>query len=247
MSEGCIVVTGASRGIGAAVVRRLIARGESVLAVARDADALREVCGDSPCARFVVTDLEDVEASVNIVARGVKEHFGIVRGFVHCAGFNRLAPMSLADVVTAQRMYALHVLFPLRFMGWIGKAPNHADGTSCVLVSSLACHEGDVGNVAYAAAKGGVEGMLKSAAAELAPRGVRVNAVAPGRVDTDMTRSARVQSLMSPQKEEALMARYPFGFGTAETVADVIDFFLGTQSAWVTGQCLVADGGKGLT
>ncbi|MGN0846479.1 MAG: SDR family NAD(P)-dependent oxidoreductase [Kiritimatiellia bacterium] len=245
MSEGCFVVTGASSGIGAVVARRLIARGENVLAVARRADRLRALCCDVLHARFVAIDLAEADV-VAAVSRAVKESFGAVRGFVHCAGFNRLAPLSLVDAAVAQRLYAVHTLFPMRFMGWLGKAPNHVEGAACVLVSSMACHEGAAGNVAYAAAKGGIEGMLKAAAAELVVRGVRVNAVAPGFVKTEMARETCASLLATPEKVAEMEGTYPLGFGTPEQIADVIDFFLSERSAWITGQCLAVDGGHGL-
>ena len=114
------------------------------------------------------------------------------------------------------------------------------------MVRELAAHEGDCGNAAYAAAKGAVEGMLRPAAAELAPRGVRVNAVVLGVVDTPMAQGSWM-ARCTPEQIDARRARYPLGFGTPEKVADVIDFFLGEASAWITGQCLVADGGHQLT
>ena len=203
MSGACTVVTGASGGIGEVVARRLIARGEAVLAVARNVDRLRALCGDAPHARFAAVDLERPDA-VEAVARAVKEEFGAVRGFVHCAGFNRLAP------------------------------------------SSLACRTGAAGNAAYAAAKGAVEALVRSSAAELAARGVRVNAVAPGFVETELAAGTWRALGMTPERIAAERARYPLGFGTPEQVADVVGFLLGAASSWITGQCLVADGGRSL-
>lgn len=244
-AAGCIVVTGASDGIGETVARRLIARGENVLAVARRADRLETLCGSAENARFAAIDLEGADA-VEAVARAVKDTFGAVRGFVHCAGFNQLAPLSLVDSVVAQRLYAVHALFPMRFMGWLGKAPNHVVGAACVLISSLACHEGAAGNAAYAAAKGAVEGMLKASAAELAGRGVRVNAIAPGFVETEMARTTWKALLATPEKVAEMEKSYPLGFGKPEQIADVVDFLLGGASSWMTGQCLVVDGGHGI-
>lgn len=245
MNEACTVVTGASEGIGEVVARRLIARGEPVLAVARRADRLQALCGEIPHARFVVVDLERTDA-VEAVAKAVKGTFGRVRGFVHCAGFNVLAPLSLMDAGIAQRLYALHALFPMRFMGWLGKAPNHVTGTACVLVSSQACHEGAAGNAAYAAAKGAVEGALKASAAELVQRGVRVNAVVPGFVETNMARQTWRALLATPEKVAEMERAYPLGFGRPDQVADAIEFLLGEKSAWITGQTLVVDGGHGI-
>lgn len=243
--NGGYVVTGASSGIGEEVARRLIARGERVLSVARRRDRLEALCAGCPDASFAVADL-CLPGAVDDVCRAAKETLGTVRGFVHCAGFGAPAPLGLVQDSTAHSLFAVHALFPMRFMGWMGRMANHEDGAACVLVSSLAAHEGDCGNAAYAAAKGAVEGMLKSAAAELAQRGVRVNAVVPGIVETDMARSTWM-AISTPEQVEAKRARYPLGFGTPGQVADAIEFFLGDASSWITGQCLVVDGGHSLT
>jgi len=237
---GCFVVTGASDGIGETVARRLIARGENVLAVARRKDRLEALCGTAENARFAAVDLEGADA-VEAVARAVKDTFGAVRGFVHCAGFNQLAPLSLVDSVVAQRLYAVHALFPMRFMGWLGKAPNHVVGAACVLISSLACHEGAAGNAAYAAAKGAVEGILKPAAAELAPKGIRLNEVILGVVETEMAHTW--MGKLTPEQFKSITDGYPMGLGKPAEVAKIIAFLLGDDSTWITGQALICDGG----
>ena len=245
MSGACTVVTGASSGIGAAVAARLLARGENVVAVARRADVLAELYGTCPTAVCAAVDLESPDATARVAA-AIKERFDTVRGFVHAAGFVSPAPLGLVQDETAHRLFSVHALFPLQFLGWLAKRTNHSDGAAAVLVSSLAAHEGDCGNAAYAAAKGAVEGLLRPAAAELAPRGVRLNAVVLGVVDTPMAQDSWM-ARCTPEQIDARRARYPLGFGTPEKVADVIDFFLGEASAWITGQCLVADGGHQLT
>ena len=106
------------------------------------------------------------------LADGVKARFASVVGFVHAAGFDAVAPLGMIADDALARLVAVHADFPLKFLGWLGRRGNHAEGASCVLVSSLAAHEGAKGHAAYAAAKGAVEGLLKPAAAELAAKPV---------------------------------------------------------------------------
>lgn len=209
------VVTGASSGIGAAVAKALIARGDEVLAVARREEILRSSYGEGYLALDLCAD-EAVEA----VAKAAGTRFGAIDGFVHCAGFALPMPLGLIDADSAKRLYAVHALFPMRFLGWMAKAANHRAGASAVLVGSRSTREADVGNVAYVAAKGAVEAMVRSAAAELSARGVRVNAVSPGIVDTEMARTTWMRTMDENRRAE-LIARHG-GLATSASVAAAI-------------------------
>lgn len=238
---GCYVVTGASRGIGAAVVRVLAQRGCEVVAVARHAEALEKAYAGQPNVHCTVADCAD-DSAVATIAAAVCATGLPVRGFVHAAGFTTLAPLGMIDSAEARRLYDTHALFPLQFLGWFAKKPNHTPDAAAVLISSLAAHEGDRANAAYAAAKGAVEGFLRSAASELVQRGLRLNALVLGVVDTDMTHETWMDSV--PQaRVDALRRSYPLGFGSPENVAEIVDFLLSPSARWITGQCLVADGG----
>jgi len=223
----CVVVTGAASGIGAAVAAELRAQGETVFAV----------------------DAKGGDLTLDLLASGAVEKLGAaiaarydgVKGFVHCAGFDQVAPLGLIRSEDAARLYALHALFPLQFFGWLQKRANHAPSTGCVLVSSLAAHEGAKAHAAYASANGAVEGLLRPAAAELAPKGIRVNAVVLGVVETAMTRAWAEK--LTDARRAALAAEYPLGLGKPESVAKTIAFLLSEDAAWITGQTLVCDGG----
>ena len=240
----CTVVTGAASGIGQAVVKRLLADGRTVCAVDRT-EVFPETYGvGGERLLCVVCDLS-TDAGFDTLTSAIRGHFKAVEGFVHCAGFVRTAPLGYILTDDAKAMFDVHALFPMRFLGWLAKKQNHADQTSCVLISSMACHEGDRGNVAYAAAKGAVEGMLKSAAAELVSKGIRVNALVLGVVDTPLARTSWMDSA-SEEKMRAMSDSYPLGFGSPDKIASVVNFFVGSDSGWITGQTLVCDGGHAL-
>lgn len=240
----CTVVTGAASGIGQAVVKRLLADGRTVCAVDRT-EVFPETYGvGGERLLCVVCDLS-TDAGFDTLTSAIRGRFKAVEGFVHCAGFVRTAPLGYILTDDAKAMFDVHALFPMRFLGWLAKKQNHADQTSCVLISSMACHEGDRGNVAYAAAKGAVEGMLKSAAAELVSKGIRVNALVLGVVDTPLARTSWMDSA-SEEKMRAMSGSYPLGFGSPDRVASVVKFFVGPDSGWITGQTLVCDGGHAL-
>jgi len=223
----CTVVTGSCSGIGAAVVAELRARGEAVFGV--------DLKGGD-----LALDLLDPDAMTRLSA-AIKAKYAGVKGFVHCAGFDSPAPLGLVRSDAATDLYRIHAGFPIQFLGWLQKKANHAPQTSCVLISSLSAHEGAKAHVAYAAAKGAVEGLLRPAAAELVPKGIRLNAVILGIVETEMSR-AWMDKLTSDQRKE-IVAGYPLGLGRPADVAKTIAFLLGDDSRWITGQTLVCDGG----
>lgn len=187
MSAGVYVVTGATSGIGAVVAAALAARGDRVVSVSRTGD--------------IALDLSAADAPERLAA--ALAPYGPVRGFVHCAGADELAPLALVTAEMAARLYALHVIFPMRFLGWMGKRMNHVAEAGAVLVSSTAADEAVPGNAAYASAKAAVRALALTAQAELAPRGVRVACVTFGPVDTPMARNSWMTALPAAARAAA--------------------------------------------
>lgn len=225
------VVTGAASGIGAAVTALLRARGEMVFTV----DLKGEV--DCSCDLLSPDGLSELTSSL-------KQKYEGVNGFVHCAGFDQMAPLGMIKDESVQRLFAIHAGFPIQFLGWMAKKGNHAPCSAAVLISSLSAHEGAKGHVAYAAAKGAVEGFLAPAAAELAPKGMRLNAVVLGVVQTEMANGWLTK--LTPDQYKQIADGYPMGMGTPEDVAKTIAFLLSEDSRWITGQTLICDGGHSL-
>lgn len=243
MARPYIVVTGAASGIGYAVVERQLKHGNNVIAVDLNADRLSERFSDNPNVKTIACDLT-VDDSFEFLTNEIKSICDDVSGFVHAAGIDVMAPIGLIRSAAMQKLFVIHAVFPVRFLGWMAKKDNHAENAACVLISSLSAHEGAKGHVAYAAAKGAVEGILKPAAAELLDKGIRLNEVVLGVVETEMSQGW-IKKLSVDQKAE-LEGQYPLGLGTPQTVADSIGFLLSSEAWWITGQTIVCDGGHNL-
>ena len=243
-ASDCTVVTGAASGMGLSVARRLVDNGENVVAVDRDVNALATVFSADDHVHCVACDLGTDEGFISLT-QAIKNIAAPVKGFVHCAGFVRTAPLGYVLSADARALYDVHALFPIKFLGWLTKKSNRAETVSCVLISSMACHEGDRGNVAYAAAKGAVEGFLRCAASELVSKKVRVNALVLGVVDTPLAHGAWMDKA-SDEQVKRIRESYPLGFGTTNDIANIVEFFLSDKSSWITGQTLICDGGHSL-
>lgn len=237
-----VVITGVSGGIGRAVAEKLIASGASVVgldAVIRD--ELRQVAEGNPGKLFLhETDLMDVESLGNLVKTLVEAH-GPIGGFVHCAGFDKMAPLHLTKIEDYERLWRLHALVPMVMIAAISKKKNHEEGAGIVLITSQSAHEGAMGHTAYAAAKGAIEGYLAPAAAELMEKGIRINEVCFAPVKTPM--AAGWMEKLTEEGMRKLLESYPLGLGEVEDASNLICFLLSRQSRWINGQIVTADGG----
>ena len=240
MAESYIVVTGAASGIGYAVAESQLKCGNKVIAVDLNADRLAERFGGNPSVRTIACDLTS-DDGFKILTTEIKAACDGVGGFVHAAGIDAMAPMGLIQPAIMQKLFAIHAVFPVRFLGWMAKKGNHAENASCVLISSLSVHEGAKGHVAYAAAKGAVEGLLKPAAAELLDKGIHLNEVILGVVETEMSQGWIKK--LSPEQHDDLRRQYPLGLGTPGKVAEAIAFLLSDSSSWMSGERLFCNGG----
>jgi 3-oxoacyl-[acyl-carrier protein] reductase len=231
------VIFGATGGIGSAVARRLA--GRPLVVAGRDADrttALADEAGAVPAA----IDVDD-PASFTRAVELAADRFGDLGAVVNCVGSLLLKPghvTSDEDFEVTLRANLWSAFAAVR----AGAAAMYRTGGSIVLVSTAAVRTGLANHEAIAAAKGGVEGLTRSAAATYAPRGIRVNAVAPGLVRTPMT--ARLTT--SESAEAASTAMHAIGrIGEPDDVAAAITWFTDDANDWVTGQVLGVDGGLG--
>jgi NAD(P)-dependent dehydrogenase (short-subunit alcohol dehydrogenase family) len=231
-----ILVLGASGGIGSALARRLSAAGAALVLAGRDAARLEALAGETGGTPFVLdaTKPAEVEAAA---AKAVDVH-GRLDGLANCVGSILLKPAHL----TSEEEWDAVVSTNLRSAYAAVRAAARAmtAGGSVVLVSSAAARLGLANHEAIAAAKAGVIGLTLSAAATYAPKGLRVNAVAPGLVRTPMT--ARITG--SEPSLKASTALHALGrVGEPEDVASAIAWLLDPAQSWVTGQVIGVDGG----
>jgi 3-oxoacyl-[acyl-carrier protein] reductase len=242
------LVTGGSRGIGRAVCIELARRGADVAFIYRSRDVeaeatAAEIRALSRYALALKADIADAPAVAAVVDRAAKE-LGRVDVLVQAAGavgaWNETAELPIGEwdryiaVDLSGAFYAFHATIPyLRSAG----------GGAIVAVSSIAAQMCQPRNVQGAAAKAGLEAMVRVVAREEAKHGIRANAVAIGLTDTDMGRAAFAQ--WGPQTSERVIRAIPLRrIGTPEEIARVVCFLAGPEAAYITGKVLQVDGGQ---
>ena len=255
VSEGRVIVTGATRGIGRATVDALLSRGGSVIGIARDVDALGALEASHPDRfRGVAAHLENID-QLPAVARRAVEAFGSVDGLVNCAGIARYEPVGSIRPESVEAQVRVNLIAPLLLAQAIAGHMGEQGGGSIVNVSSTLSERVAELTTVYAATKAALNAITKTFALELAPLGIRVNAVLPGGIDTDMLRTPRVlpgESLSEAEIEErvasqlaALSALHPLGrLGEPAEIAAVIVSVL--DHTWQTGSLVTIDGGLSL-
>ncbi len=230
------VVLGATGGIGGELSRRLAEGGARLVLGARNGERLDPLAAelDALPVKLDATRPEEVD---RLFARAVEEH-GRIDGAVNCVGSFLLKPAHLTkDDEWAETMSLnLGTAF-----GTVKAAAHHMpQGGSVVLLSSVAARVGLANHEAVAAAKAGVIGLAMSAATTYLHRGLRINVVAPGLVQTQMTRKITVSETSRRASEEL----HPMGrLGEPEEIASAIRWLLAPEAGWVTGQVLGVDGG----
>ncbi len=228
-----VLVTGASRGIGAAIAATFVADGDQVVALSRSGDA------PAGCAKSFAVDVADSGAVTSAIKAAIEE-FGPVAVAVVNAGVTRdgLA-MRMSDEqwheVIATNLDGAFYTARAAMASMV-----RARAGSIVFISSVSPFIGVPGQANYAAAKAGLVGLARSLAKEVASRGVTVNVVAPGLIDTDMTTDLGAA-------KEAMESMIPMGrIGTPSDVAGVVAFLAGAQARYVTGAVLCVDGGMAM-
>ncbi|CAM2852878.1 SDR family NAD(P)-dependent oxidoreductase [Rariglobus hedericola] len=238
-SQPVVLIAGVSGGIGSDVARRLTAAGWRVAGYARGADKLAALQALLPDLHVIEADATQSEA-VAAAVQSTVARFGRLDAYVHAVGSILIKPAHLTQIEEWHRVIDLNLnsafygvksaLGPMQAQG----------GGSIVLISSVAAQAGLPGHDAIAAAKGGINGLVLAAAASYAGKGIRVNAVAPGLVDTPLAAGL----LGSEQARQFSDKMHPLGkVGRPANVGSLIAWLVSPDADWVTGQIWSVDGG----
>jgi 3-oxoacyl-[acyl-carrier protein] reductase len=236
------IVTGGSRGIGRAIVERLAADGAEVTFFFREnAGAANEVVAAAQAAGWKVTaeqlDIRDSAACAAAVEH-IADRCGRIDILVNNAGITRDNPLAAFDDADVAEVLATNVTGVFNITRAVVPYMTSQRAGSIINLSSVAGDKGGRGQTNYAASKGAINAFTRALAVELAPRKVRVNGVAPGVIETEMSADVREQS------GDAVLARILLRrYGKPEEIADAVWFLASSLASYVTGQVLGIDGG----
>jgi len=234
------LVTGGSRGIGRAIVERLRAEGANVVfSYVSNADAAREV-EEAAGAVGVRADAASADGAAALAAAAA-ERFGGVDILVNNAGITKDGLLMTMKEEQFDQVVAVNLRGAFLTMKAVSRGMVKKRWGRIVNLSSVVGLRGNAGQANYAASKAGIVGLTKSAAKELAGRGITVNAVAPGFIQTDMT------AALPEKAREAAAGAVPMArLGTAEDVAAAVAFLCSEEAGYITGQVLCVDGGMAM-
>ena len=242
MKESVALVTGGSRGIGRAICLELARQGASVAvnyagneaAAQETVEACRALGVEAEAFQADVAD----PAACEQLIQAVKERFGKVDILVNNAGITRDGLLMTAKADDFDRVLSTNLKGAYFCMKAASKLMMRQRYGRIINLSSVVGLRGNPGQTSYSASKAGILGLTKSAAKELATRGVTVNAVAPGFIETDMT------AVLPENAKNAMLTTIPMGRpGQPEDVARAVAYFAQPESAYITGQVLCVDGG----
>lgn len=244
------IVTGASSGIGKATAKRLAADGLTVMAVGRDGAALEAVCGEirtaSGQADALVMDVTAEGGPAAIVAAAIERH-GRIDVLVNAAGIIASAGVRETTDEAFDAMMDVNVRATFRLMREAAASLVEVKG-AVVNLSSVAGTRAFPGLLSYCVSKAAVDQLTRCAALDLASAGVRVNAVNPGVVVTNLHRRGGMDEARYAAFLEHSKATHPLGRpGAPEEVADLITFLASPAAGWITGETIAIDGGRHLT
>jgi glucose 1-dehydrogenase len=245
LKDKVAIVTGGARGIGLAIAKRYIAEGARVTIADVDADAGAAAASALANARFIATDVGDAHAAENVVAETCRA-FGDLdivvsnAGIIHGADFLELKESDFDRVlrVNLKGAFLVGQAASRRMVAQVkaGKPPG-----SIINMSSINAEVAIANHTPYCVSKGGIDQLTKVMALALAPHGIRVNAIGPGSIMTDILKAVATDR----EAKRAILARTPLGrIGDPDEIAAIAVFLASDDASYITGQTIYADGGR---
>lgn len=241
MAHRSALVTGAGSGIGRATVEHLLSEGWHVLAADLNQQALASLASEQGSGQLstAVVDITD-PAAVADLARGGASGTPPLKALVNSAGIGAVVPLQETTPELMRRMYEVNVIGALTLTQAIAPVLTSNGGGSIVHLASVSGIRGNLGRAAYGASKGAMITLTRIMAVELAGEAVRVNAIAPGPIETPLTRNSHSAATREAWESSVPMGRY----GTTDEVASTAAFLVDEwRSSYITGQIFAVDGG----
>ena len=233
-----ILVTGASSGIGRAIAIECSKMRASVIITGRNEERLKETHsrmeGNQP--DYIIADLSNSDDVQNLC-----KSITSLNGLVNCAGFTKVLPFPFAERKDFEEVMEVNFFAPTEISRLLVKSKKMQKGASIVFISSVSgVYCSSVAGSIYSSSKGAINGLAKAMALDLAPKGIRVNCVNPGMIDTNIFSEGKI----TQEQLNEDMKRYPLKrYGKPEEVAYAVIYLLSDASVWTTGSNLLIDGG----
>ena len=231
-----ILLTGASSGMGKVFAQMIAAQGAKLSLLARNEERLHQTLEtmDGDGHEIFVCDLTNEDMLKDVVSKIDK-----LDGIVLCAGINDFVPLKFIKQSNISKMFQTNFFSHLILVQMLVKKKLVNKNASIVFISSLSSMLGVQGTLLYASSKAAINSAVRVMASELANLKIRVNAICPGIVKTEMLSNTNINEDTFTKQE----SQYPLGLGTANDVGNAVLFHLSDLSRWLTGQCMVLDGG----